>query len=98
MSEIENPLCLRTIKNLNLVFNIERQPWCDRSILKKFNDGVYICSCSVRSEEYTCKIKVHLFITFTSKDCINQNFVGAMLIIQQAHLFVFWSIFPEKQR
>ena len=51
MSEIENTLCVRSVMNLTPV-------WI---ILRKVNDGVYICSCSARSGEYWCKAK-HEFV------------------------------------
>ena len=47
--------------NVTLVLNIERELWGACSTLRKVNYGVYICSCSVRSEEYNCKTK-HAFV------------------------------------
>ena len=47
---------------------------------KKVNGGVYICSYSVRSDEYICKTKMHLFMTVTSNLCINQNVTGFSFI------------------
>ena len=41
--EIENSFCVRTVMNITPVLNIERQPWGDKSIPIKVNDGVYIC-------------------------------------------------------
>ena len=61
MCEIENLLCVRTVKNVNPVLKVEREPWGASSILRKVNAGVYIFSCSVRSEEYRCKTK-HAFV------------------------------------
>ena len=97
MSEIEDLLCVRTVINTTVVFNIETQPWGARSIPRKVNYGLYICSCSVRSEEYSCNTKMHLFITVNSKLCINPNVVGISLIIEKTHLFVFWRIMTHKQ-
>ena len=39
MSEIEKSLCVRTVMNVILVLNIERQPWVTRNIQKKVNYG-----------------------------------------------------------
>ena len=44
--------------NVTAVLNIEIEPWISCSILRKVNYGVYICSCSVRSEEYMCNTKL----------------------------------------
>ena len=33
---------------------IEREPWGAASILRRVNDGVYICTCDVKSDEYKC--------------------------------------------
>ena len=97
MSEIENALCVRIVRNVTPVFQIEREPWGSVSILRKVNDGVYICLWSVRSDEYMCKTKHVFFMTVTSNNCINQNFVGLPFIIEEMHLFVFWGIMTESQ-
>ena len=57
MSEIENSLCVRIVTNVNPVLKTERETWGAISVLRKFNDGVYICLCSVKYEEYRRKIK-----------------------------------------
>ena len=57
MSEIENDLCLGSVMNVTPVFQIERELWGASSIIRKVNYGVYICSCSVISDEYRCKEK-----------------------------------------
>ena len=49
-SNIEYYLCVRTVMNVTPVLKIERELWGANRILRKVNDGVYICSCSVRSE------------------------------------------------
>ena len=38
MIEIENTLCVISVMNVTQVFNIEREPWDDASILRKVND------------------------------------------------------------
>ena len=47
--------------NATPLFYIEREPWSVASILKKVNNGVYICTRSVRSDEYMCNTK-HVFL------------------------------------
>ena len=43
------------------VSRIKREPWVTASILRRVNNGVYICTCSVISDEYKCKTK-HVFV------------------------------------
>ena len=48
------------MRNFNIVtpvLNIEGEQCGACSILIKFDDGVYICSCSFRYERYLCKKK-----------------------------------------
>ena len=39
------------------VFGIEREPWSAACILIKVNNGVYICICYVKYDEYKCWTK-----------------------------------------
>ena len=50
MSEIENTSCVRNVMKLNPVSVIEREPWGAAYILRRFNDGVFICTCNVQSD------------------------------------------------
>ena len=61
ISEIENTLCLRSVVKGTAIIKIEREHWGAYSILRTVNDGVYISSCSVRSQEYMCNTR-HAFI------------------------------------
>ena len=83
--------------NVTLVLNIERELWGACSTLRKVNYGVYICSCSVRSEEYMCMKKYAFVYDSHFKKCINQNVVGISLIIDHMQLFVLWRITTEKK-
>ena len=47
--------------NVNPVFEIEIEPWGAASIIIIVNKGVYICTCSFRSDEYMSKTK-HAFV------------------------------------
>ena len=57
MSEIQNTSCVRNVMRVTTVSGIEIEPWEVASILRRVNDGVYICTSSVRSDEYKCKTK-----------------------------------------
>ena len=57
ISDIENTSYVRNVMRVNPVTGIEREPWVAASILRRVNDGVYICICSIRSDEYKCKTK-----------------------------------------
>ena len=46
---------------VNPVSIIEREHWVAVSILRRVNYGVYICICSVISDEYKCKTKYEIF-------------------------------------
>ena len=72
MSEIENFLCVKHVINVTPSLHIEREPWGFISILIKVNDGVYICSCSIKPEEYRCKTK-HAFIYDSHFKPFNQS-------------------------
>ena len=80
------------------VSGIEIEPWGAACIMRRVNDGVFIYTCNVQSDEYNCWTKMHLFMTVISKLCINQNVVGYSLIIEPMRLFVFWRIKTERQR
>ena len=56
MSEIEKTSCVRNIKRVTPVSGIEREIWGEVIILRRVNDGVYICTCPFRYDEYKCKI------------------------------------------
>ena len=59
--EIENTSCVRNFMRVTPVFGIEREPWGEAFILRKVNDGVYICIGNVKSDEYYCWTK-HAFV------------------------------------
>ena len=39
------------------VSGIEIEPWGSASIMRKLNDGVYICTCNIKSDDYKCWTK-----------------------------------------
>ena len=61
MSEIEKTSCVRNVTKVTPVSGIEREPWGAASALKVFNNGFYICTRSVKNNEYKC-MKKHVFI------------------------------------
>ena len=61
------------------VYTIESEPWCAASIIIIVNNGVYICTCSVRHDEYNCK-KKHAFVYDSQfKPSHQSNLVGALI-------------------
>ena len=54
ISDIENTSCVRNVMKVTPVSEIEREPWGAACILRRFNDGVFICTCNVKSDEYDC--------------------------------------------
>ena len=83
---------MRSFIKVNPVFRIEIEDWVAASVLRVFDNGVYICTCSVRSNEYMCKTKYTFVYDITPNHCINQNVVGISFIIYLMHLFFFWGI------
>ena len=61
MSEIENTSSVRNFMRVTLVSGIEIERWGTASIIRRVNDGVYICTCLVRYYEYNFKTK-HAFV------------------------------------
>ena len=55
--EIENTSYVISVMKVTPVSGIEREPWGAATILRRVNDGVYICTCSFRYYEYKCKTK-----------------------------------------
>ena len=52
---------MRNVMRVTPVFGIEIEPWVEACIMIKVNDGVYICICNVKSDEYECWTK-HAFV------------------------------------
>ena len=61
ITDIENTSRVRSVMKVTPVAIIEREYWGEASILRIVNGGVYICTCSVRSDEYKC-MKKHEFV------------------------------------
>ena len=49
------------VKTIKQVFNTEIEKWGEISILRKVDDRVYICECSVQYEYYKIKTE-HTFV------------------------------------
>ena len=43
---------MRNVIKVTPIFGIVRKTWGAACILIKFNDGVYICICNIKSDEY----------------------------------------------
>ena len=61
ISEIEDSTCVRNVMNITPVLGIEEVAWGSVSIMRRVNDGVYICVCNVHNIEYDLWTK-HAFI------------------------------------
>ena len=61
MYEIENTSCVRIVMKANTVSRTEIESWDTASSLIRVTGGVYICKCSVISDEYKCKTN-HAFV------------------------------------
>ena len=48
-SDIEDSACVRNVMKITPVLGIEEVPWGAASILRRVNDGVYICVCNVHN-------------------------------------------------
>ena len=68
--------------NVTPVSGIEQVAWGAASILRRVNDGVFICTCNVQSVEYNCRKSMNLFMTFISNLWIKLNVVGFSYIIE----------------
>ena len=51
ISEIENTSCVRNVMEVTPVSRIEIEPWGAACIMRRVNDGVFICSCNVQYDE-----------------------------------------------
>ena len=87
-SEIENTSCVRNVMRVSPVYGIEREPWGAARIMRKVNDGVYICTCNVKYDEYKCWEKHAFFYSnfkplYQSKCCrdLIDNRAGAPIYV-----------------
>ena len=72
------------------VFAIEGEPWGASCILRKVNDGVYICICNVKSDKYKCWTK-HAFVYDSHSKPLHQQKICGGLIANKANApFVLW--------
>ena len=80
----------------NPVAIIEIEDWGAVSILRRVNDGVYICTCSVRSDEYKCKIK-HVFFYDSHFKPLHQQIFCWYIIdnISDAPIYVLEDIYIQ---
>ena len=95
---IESYPCVINVTIMTPVLNIEREKLVAFSVLRKVNDRVYICSCSVRPEEYTCKKKKCIFLRQLLQTFASIFFLDISLITEQMLLFVFWMNMTEETK
>ena len=89
MSEIENTSCVRSFMNMTLVYRIERETWVAASILRRFSDGVCICKCSVRYDEYNRKTK-HAFLCDSHFKTLHQSKFCGDIIDNRSDVPIFF--------
>ena len=83
ISEIENSSCVRNVMKVTPVLGIERVAWGAASILITVNDGVFICTCNVKSDEYNCWTK-HAFVYDSHWKTFHQTKCCGVLIYNRA--------------
>ena len=64
---------------VNPWITIERESWGAASILRRVNDGVYICICSIRSDEYLFNKKHALFYDIHFKPLHQSKCCGGII-------------------
>ena len=83
ISKIENTSCVRNVMNVTSVSGIEQVAWGAASILRRVNDGVFICTCNVESVEYNCWTK-HAFVYDSHFKPLHQTKCCGVLIDNRA--------------
>ena len=86
--EIKNYLCVRNVTNVNSVFWIEKEPWGADCIMIIVNDGVFICTCNVKYDEYKCWTK-HAFVYDSYFKLLHQSICFGAIIDNRADAFFF---------
>ena len=81
---------MRSVIYVNPLFDIEREPCGEDSIIRRVNYGVYICTCSVISDEYIFKTKRAFFYDIHVKPLHQSKCCEALIDhIADAPIFVF---------
>ena len=95
--EIENTSCVKNVMRVTPVFGIYREPWGAACILRKVNDGVYICICNVKSDEYECSTKYAFVYDSNFKPLHQSKCYGALIDNRSdAPIFVLEDKYREK--
>ena len=79
MSEIENTVCVINVMRLTTASGVEIETWGAASILRRVNDGVYICTCSVKYDEYKCMTKHAFSFDIHFKPLHESKYCGALI-------------------
>ena len=83
ISEIENTLCVRNVIKVTPVSGIEIEPLGAACIMIRVNDGVFICKCNVKYDEYNCWTK-HVFVYESHFKPLHQSKCFGFLIDSRA--------------
>ena len=95
ISEIKNSSCVKNVMNMTPVLGIERVAWDAASILRTVNDGVFICTCNVKSDEYNFWTK-HAFVYDSHCKPLHQTKCCGVLIDNRADAPI--CVFEDKDR
>ena len=79
ISEIENTSFVRNAMELTTVYGIEIVPWGSAIILRRVNDGVFICTCNIQSVEYNCWTKHEFFYDSHLKNLHKTKCCGVLI-------------------
>ena len=74
--------------NITLVLGIEEVPWGAASILRRVNDGVYICVCNVENVKYDLWTK-HAFVYDSHYKPLHKTECCGVLIDNRADAPIF---------
>ena len=96
--EIENTSCVRNVMDVTTVSGIERSPWGAASILRRVNDGVFICTYNVQSAEYDCWTNNSFVYDSHFKPLHQTKFCGFLIDNRAGAPIFVWRIKTEKQR
>ena len=83
ISKIEDSACVRNVMNITPVSGIEEVSRGAVSILRRVNDGVYVCVCNVHNVKYNLWTK-HAFVYDSHYKPLHQTKCCGVLIDNRA--------------
>ena len=89
ISEIEAPACVINVMNITPVSGIDEVAWVAVSILRRVNDGVYICVCNVHNVKYNL-CTTHAFVYDSHYNPLHKTECCGVLIDNRADAPIFF--------